>query len=267
MFYTTLMTRLTHARKAFLSRDIETTKKTHDTKTIHEQIHHQEHHKKNFNLPEVILGGQDGLVNVLGVILGVAAATNSTDVVLVAGLAATFAESISMGAVAYTATLTEADYYQSEKERETFEIESVPEGEKEEVRALYENYGFEGELLEKVVEKITSNKNTWLKVMMEQELKLEPVERKKALSNAFIVCLSAFVGSFIPLIPFYLFPIRQAIYVALTVSSLSLFAIGYYKARVTLGRNFLRQGLEMLFIGMLSAFAGYIIGSLFKVVV
>lgn len=57
------------------------------------------------NLRDVILGGQDGLVNVLGVTLGVAAASGDTRLVLAAGLAATFAESVSMAAVAYTSSL------------------------------------------------------------------------------------------------------------------------------------------------------------------
>jgi hypothetical protein len=61
-------------------------------------------HRQASALSDVILGGQDGLVNVLGVILGVAAATSDPRIVLVAGLAATFAESVSMGAVAYTST-------------------------------------------------------------------------------------------------------------------------------------------------------------------
>lgn len=62
-------------------------------------------------LHDIILGGQDGLVNVLGIVLGVAAATASTRIVLISGLAATFAESISMGAVAYTSTKAAKEYY------------------------------------------------------------------------------------------------------------------------------------------------------------
>ncbi len=49
-------------------------------------------HRQASALSDIILGGQDGLVNVLGVILGVAAATSDQYIVLVAGLAATFAE-------------------------------------------------------------------------------------------------------------------------------------------------------------------------------
>lgn len=60
---------------------------------------------RQLDLRDVILGGQDGLVNVLGIVLGVAAASGNSRLVLVAGLAATFAESFSMAAVAYTASI------------------------------------------------------------------------------------------------------------------------------------------------------------------
>ena len=60
---------------------------------------------RQLDLRDIILGGQDGLVNVLGVTLGVAAASGDTRIVLAAGLAATFAESFSMAAVAYTSSI------------------------------------------------------------------------------------------------------------------------------------------------------------------
>src|SRR3990167_5111871 len=193
------MSRVDRARSAFQQNNPDQVKKAHTREVVHADIHHEEAHLKGFNLPEIILGGQDGLVNVLGVILGVAAATGSNQVVIVAGLAAAFAESISMGAVAYTSKVAEADYYQSEYEREKWEIEHVPEGEREEIRALYENYGFKGKVLDEIVSRITSDNKIWLKVMMEQELKLEPADRKQALPAAVIVGVSALIGSFIPL--------------------------------------------------------------------
>lgn len=259
------MSRVDNARQAFLQKNVDQIKKSHNKEIVHADIHHNEAHIKVFTLPEIILGGQDGLVNVLGVILGVAAATSSNQIVLVAGLAATFAESISMGAVAYTSKLAEADYYQSEYEREKWEIEHVPEGEKEEVRALYENYGFKGKILDEIVDKITSNKDVWVKVMMEQELKLEPVDRKQVLSASLIVGFSALVGSFVPLAPFFFLAIKPAITISLIVSAITLFIVGFYKAKNTIGRNLLRQGIEMMLIGMISAIVGYFIGSLFKV--
>lgn len=65
----------------------------------------------------IILGGQDGLVNVLGIVLAVAKATHDKRVILISGLAATFAESISMAAVAYTSAKAGNEYYSSRKKR------------------------------------------------------------------------------------------------------------------------------------------------------
>jgi VIT1/CCC1 family predicted Fe2+/Mn2+ transporter len=60
---------------------------------------------------DIILGGQDGLVNVLGVVLAIATATHSKYIILISGLAATFAESISMAAVAYTSAKAGKEFY------------------------------------------------------------------------------------------------------------------------------------------------------------
>lgn len=258
------MSRVEKAREAFLSGNMPALKKAHSPEVIRHAIH-EEKHVKGFNLPEVILGGQDGLVNVLGIILGVAVATASKDIVIVAGLAAAFAESISMAAVAYTSKIAEADYYQSEYERERYEIEHFPEGEKQEIRELYRKYGFKGELLEKVTETITANKEVWLKVMMDEELRLEPVDRKTALTRGVIVGISAVIGSFIPLTPFFFLSTATAVWVGIVFSAVTLFLVGYYKAKKTIGRQFVKQGIEMMLIGMVSAFIGFLIGSLLKV--
>lgn len=259
------MSRVDQARKGYLAKDLQKVHQSHHPDVIHRSIHHDESHVSSFNLPDIILGGQDGIVNVLGVILGVAAATVSSKIVLVAGLAATFAESISMAAVAYTSKLAEADYYQSELEREEWEIKNVPKGEREEIRALYENYGFKGKVLDEIIERITSDDKIWLKVMMEQELKLQPVDRKQALPASLVVGFSALIGSFIPLTAFFFLPVKESIIVSLIISSLTLFFVGYYKARQTIGRQLLKQGIEMAVIGMASAMVGYLVGSLFKV--
>ncbi|HEX9097778.1 MAG TPA: VIT1/CCC1 transporter family protein, partial [Candidatus Dormibacteraeota bacterium] len=117
-----------------------------------------EQHRRTNWLRDVILGGQDGLVNILGIILGVIAAGGSTSVLLVTGFAAAITESISMGAVGYTSTVSERDYYTAERAREAKEIDAVPGVERQEIREIYAGKGFKGELLEGVVETITANR-------------------------------------------------------------------------------------------------------------
>lgn len=221
-------------------------------------------HRKASALSDIILGGQDGLVNVLGVILGVAAATSDPQIVMVAGLAATFAESVSMGAVAYTSTMADADFYESERERECRHIQEMPHLERDEVRAIYYEKGFRNELLENIVDTITTNSDIWVAVMMAEEHRLTPVDRTQALRAAIVVGVSAVVGSLIPLVPFVLFPVSTSIWVSILVTALVLYAVGVYKARTTVGLPW-KSGLEMALIGTISALVGYAIGLLLKV--
>ncbi|HET9910829.1 MAG TPA: VIT1/CCC1 transporter family protein [Anaerolineales bacterium] len=225
---------------------------------------HRDPHRHESRLSDVILGGQDGLVNVLGVILGVAAATQDARIVIAAGLAATFAESISMGAVAYTSTLANNDLYRSERDREYRHIHLAPDVEIEEIRDIYRNKGFEGETLEKIIEVITSNPDVWVNVMMSEELQMTPPEKTSALRSAFIVGLSALAGSLIPLCPFFFWSVGLSIGLSIVIAALTLFVVGAYKARVTVGRPF-RSGMQMAVIGTISALAGYVVGFIFKV--
>lgn len=234
---------------------------------LHKELLHHTHtdpHKRGSGLSDFILGAQDGLVNVLGVVLGIAAATNDVRVVLVAGLATTFAESISMGAVAFTTTLADADLYQSEREREYRHIVEAPNLEKKEIRDIYEGKGFNGELLDRIVDTITANKDVWVAVMMAEEHQLSPVDRRSAMKAAWVVGLSAIIGSLVPIVPFIFFSVSVSMWMSVLVTALVLFGIGFYKARVTVGKP-MRSGTEMMLIGTISAMAGYLVGVLLKV--
>lgn len=221
---------------------------------------HKETHKDvGSRLRDFILGWQDGLVNVLGVTLAVATATNDFNIVIIAALAATFAESISMAAVAYTSFKAEADFYKAELAREKREIEEMPDEERREVREIYRKFGFRGELLNRVVKHITANKRRWIHVMMEHELRLFP-PKVSPIKTAIVVGLSAIFGSLIPIVPFLLFSIGQAIWATLVLSTTVLFFVGAIKARTTIGHP-IKSGIEMAAIGMLAALAGYAIGA------
>ena len=220
---------------------------------------HDHKNSKGSNLKDIILGGQDGAVNVLGVILGVAAATQDARFIIIAGLSATFAESISMAAVAYTSVKAALGHYISKLRNEEEEIKKDPKIEKREIYNVYYKKGFRGKLLNDTVKKIISNKKIWLQTIMAEELGLLPAEYSKPLKSAFIVGFSAIVGSLIPVFPFFFFPVNVSVVLALIASALALFITGMAKARLTFGSE-LRSGFEMLMIGMLAALAGYLVG-------
>jgi vacuolar iron transporter family protein len=221
-------------------------------------------HRRQTWLSQVILGGQDGLVNVLGVILGVAAASGEARIVIAAGLAATFAESISMAAVAFTSKRVEGDVYASEAAREHRHVRRVPRLERDEVRTLYRQKGFAGPLLERIVETITANEDVWVAVMMTEEHRIATVSRRSARVAALIVGVAALVGSLVPLAPFLFLPVRAGIWLSLGLAALTLFGFGAFKGQTTLGRPW-RSATELTVIGMVSALAGYAVGALFQV--
>jgi predicted membrane protein (TIGR00267 family) len=221
------------------------------------------------SLRDIILGGQDGLVNVLGLVLGVAAATAQLRIILAAALAATFSESIAMGGVAYTSALAERDYYLAQLAKEQREVEEAPDVETEEVRQIFRDKGIHDDTLERVVKDITSDKNVWVDVMMRDELHLAPVSDKGVVRRAFVTGISTLIGSLIPLIPFLFVPlfgisVTAATIMAVPLCAAVLFGVGAYKA-LTLVGDWRISGLQMLVIGMVSAAAGYGIGRLLHV--
>ncbi len=215
-------------------------------------------------LRDIILGGQDGIVNVLGNVLGVASATGDIKIVIIAGLAATFAESISMGAVAYTSTEAAQSYAKHLEALEKHEIEKHPEQEKKELQHIFSNKGIKGKLLSKVIARITASKRRWLLTMMAEELHVSS-ESVSPLKSAFMVFTASMVGSLIPLIPFFFLPITTSMVSAVVTCSLVLFLTGAYKAKLTIG-IWWKSGIAMMLIGILSALAGYVIGSLLGII-
>ncbi|MBI4895048.1 MAG: VIT1/CCC1 transporter family protein [Candidatus Aenigmarchaeota archaeon] len=229
-------------------------------------FHKEKHKTSGSDLRDFILGFQDGLVNVLGIVLAVAVASGDLKIIMIAGLAAAFAESISMAAVAYTSTKSEKDFYKAELEREKWEIENMPLEEKKEIRDIYHKKGFRGKLLNDIVKHITSNKKLWIDTMMKEELNLIDDIKQSPIKSAILVGISAMIGSFIPLIAFLFMPVTAAVIGSIIFSLIILFIVGVQKARITTGSP-IKSGLEIAIIGIASALAGYGIGLMLGVVV
>jgi vacuolar iron transporter family protein len=223
---------------------------------------HREEHRQTNWLRDVILGGQDGLVNILGIVLGVIAGGGSRTVLLAAGFAAAITESISMGAVGWTSALSERDHYEAEKAREAREIEVDPDAERQEIRDIYAGKGFAGELLDKVVATITANREGWLGTMMDEELHLQPVQNPDILRSAIVITVATLVGHMIPLLPFTWLPQTPAVITAIVLSAVVLFGVGVYEA-VSMVGDWRKKGLQMVVIGIGAASIGFLIGRLF----
>jgi predicted membrane protein (TIGR00267 family) len=223
---------------------------------------HRENQPRTNWLRDVILGGQDGLVNILGIILGVIAGGGSTTVLLATGFAAAITESISMGAVGYTSTVAERDYYRAERVREAAEIDTMPEAERQEIHDIFAAKGFTGDLLEQVVDTITANRDEWLETMMDEELHLQPVDSSAIFRTSFVIFVATLIGHLIPLLPFVWLARTPALILGIVLSALVLFGVGVYSA-VTLVGDWRKSGLKMMVIGLGAAAVGFAIGRLF----
>jgi len=221
---------------------------------------HRKLHLAGSTLSDVILGGQDGIVNILGLVLGVAAASGSPKIIIAAALSTAFAEQLSMAPVSYTSTQATRDYYNDKIEREKDHIRRYTDIEREEIRRIYELKGFSGKQLDDIVHTITSDVNRWVEVMLAEELKISPVEEGGLLRKAGIVGIAAIIGSLIPVIPFFGLPIWVGMWSSLALAGASLFIVGAYKAKVTVG-VWWKAGLQLLGIGLVTALIGYAIGA------
>ncbi len=213
-------------------------------------------------LYDVILGGQDGLVNILGIILGVIAGGGSKTVLLATGFAAAITESISMGAVGYTSAESQRDYYRAQRTREEHHVASHPDEERRDLRELYARMGFSGALLDQVVDTITANRDTWITTILDQELHVQQVETPRILRSAVVITAATLIGHMIPLLPFFWLARSTALIVAIVLSAVVLFGVGVYSA-VTLVGDWRKRGMEFVVIGLGAAAVGFAVGRLF----
>jgi VIT1/CCC1 family predicted Fe2+/Mn2+ transporter len=232
------------------------------TSLVDQRDHHEriDPHVRGRWLSDLVLGAQDGIVNTVGVVLGVAAAAADPRIVLASGVAAAVAESLSMAAVAYTSSRTRGELFRAERAREYRHIARTPDVERAEIRRLYERKGFRGAVLDAVVDTICANKDVWVAVMMAEEHALEDVDRRAAARGGLVVGASSLAGAILPVLPFAWLARAPAAGVSLAISVALLFALGAYKARMTVGRP-ARSGATLAAIGLVAAILGYVVAA------
>ena len=213
---------------------------------------------------ELVFGVNDGLVSTLSLVSGVAGAAVSQGVVLLAGLAGLLSGAISMAAGAYISTKSQREVYEAQVAREREELEQEPEEEKAELRTLYRLKGYSVEEAERLVERISQDRDLMLESLVRDELGLMP----EAFPNPLLAGAQSggafVVGAFIPLIGYLFFSGMTATLVSAGISIAALFVVGVLKTLFT-GLSWLRSGLEMVVIGIFATAITYWIGSLLDV--
>jgi vacuolar iron transporter family protein len=213
-------------------------------------------------LGEFVYGGIDGSVTTFAVVAGSVGAGLDSTVIIILGFANLFADGFAMSIGAFLAAKSEKENFEKHQKIEYWEVENLPEKETEEVREIYREKGFTGDLLEQVVTVITADKDRWVDVMMKEELGMMKTE-KSPFKIGLITLISFVVLGFIPLIVYLVdFFIPLTINLMLWSSSLTLFAfalIGYLKGVVNHVNRYLSI-LTTVFMGVAAALVAYYVG-------
>ena len=230
--------------------------------------HHSHHSETHFTSTEVVrdivIGMSDGLTVPFALAAGLSAAVDSSTIIVTAGLAEVAAGAIAMGLGGYLAGKTDIEHYDSELERESYEIKHLRDHEISEVEEILSEYGLRGNALKTVVKSITSNHERWLKFMMKFELNLERPDPKRALISAATISMAYIVGGLIPLMPYIFIPdIMPALKISVIATSIALVLFGWIKGRFT-GVNQGRSALQTLVIGALASSAAFGLAHLFS---
>jgi vacuolar iron transporter family protein len=212
---------------------------------------------------DLVLGAIDGSVTTFAVVAAATGAGQPASVVLIIGLANLFASGVSMALGNYLGTKSEEEFREKHRRREEYETERFPEVEKEEVRKIFAEKGFQEEDLDRAVEIITSNKKVWVETMMRDELRISPEARSPWLSGLAMLIAFILAGS-VPLVP-YLISLVQPGFRTFALSSsvvmtfAAIFGVGTARSLVT-GRRWWIAGVEMAVIGAIASLIAYVIG-------
>ncbi len=214
---------------------------------------------------QITFGMNDGVVSIFALLAGLAGAGQSPKVILITLVAATIAGALSMAAGEFISSKSEADFFNHEIEQETLEIELCPEIEKEELRKIYKNKGFEGELLNSIVNHLIQDKKQWVKEMVIDELGVTELEHSSDLKSSIIIFIAFILGACFPVLPYLILSNMNIdgvllFKIATTVTVSGLFLAGAIKKFVT-GVNWFKSGIEMLLVGFFAFTVAYIIGS------
>ena len=218
---------------------------------------------------DMVYGAVDGAVTTLAVVSGVAGAGVSAGIVLILGFANLLGDGFSMAAGNFLATNVDKRRLLKMRSIEEAHIRDVPEGEREEVRQIYKGKGFDGEILEKIVETITADKKLWVDTMLHEEwgLSLHVPSPWRAGICTFLAFIAA---GLVPLLPFLCNLIVGLHLDAFVFSSFftgfAFFFIGTTKSVVT-GEKWLSSGLETLIVGGSAAGLAYLVGILLRTIV
>lgn len=224
--------------------------------------HTEKHFTASETVRDVVIGMSDGLTVPFALAAGLSGAVDTSGVIIAAGLAEIAAGSIAMGLGGYLAARTDAEHYETEREREERETYEVPDQEAAEVALIFRSYGMKENTVQDAVTALRSDRNRWIDFMMRYELGLEKPNPKRAAISAITIAGSYIAGGLIPLTPyFFIHPVQRALLVSIAVTLMALGIFGYIKGLYTVKKP-VRSAWQTIAVGGLAAAAAFSLAKL-----
>lgn len=209
-----------------------------------------------------VLGANDGIVSIAGLVVGVSGATDSSVIILTAGLAGIVAGAISMAAGEYVSVSSSRDIEKALLKKEKYELEHYPEYELEELSMLYEKKGLSRKTATQVAKELTA-KDAYA-AHIDIELGIDPKNLTDPWHAAFASAASFLVGAMIPLVAILLPPETLRVPVAFGSVILALAITGILSAIIG-GASIIRATIRVVAGGALAMIITYMIGKMFNI--
>ncbi len=224
--------------------------------------HIEKHFTSGEVVRDIVIGMADGLTVPFALAAGLSGAVASSSIIVTAGFAEIVAGSIAMGLGGYLAGKSDTEHYDSEYQKEIYEIDKMLQHEKDEVLEILENYGLTAEEATPIVDSLAERPTDFADFMMRFELGLEKPEPKRALQSGVTIGGAYAFGGLIPLLPYILInEAHQALLWSVSVTVIALFIFGYVKGRFT-GANPFKSAIQTCLIGSIAAGAAFLIAKL-----
>ena len=206
-----------------------------------------------------VLGANDGIVSVAGIVVGVAAANVERSALLIAGLAGLLAGAFSMAAGEYVSVSTQRDSEKALLDKERWELNQMPDQELEELAAMYEAKGISPDLARKVAEELTEHDA--LRAHAETELGIDPDELTSPWNAAIASFVAFTVGALLPMVAILFPPAQARVPVTFAAVIVALLLTGAVSARLG-GAKARPAAIRTVVGGALAMLVTYVIGHL-----
>jgi VIT1/CCC1 family predicted Fe2+/Mn2+ transporter len=211
-------------------------------------------------LRAAVLGANDGIVSVAGIVIGVAGATTARGPIFTAGLAGLVAGAVSMALGEYVSVSSQRDSELAQLAQEKRELAETPEAELTELTALYEAKGLSAATARTVAAELTARDP--LAAHLDAELHIDPDDLAHPLQAAAASALSFTSGALLPLLAILLPPATLRVPVTFVAVLIALGLAGALSARIG-GSNIRRAVLRVVIGGALGLAFTYGVGHLF----